>query len=259
MTYKRAYIEITNACNRRCAFCPPHHRPERYLSPPEFAHILDAAAPFVRHLYFHLKGEPLLHPRVADMAALAQRRGFFVNLTTNGDLLGRRPGLYRHLRQLNVSLHGHEDPEPLVERLITVRDAHPALRICLRLWDGGRGAGAPALKRFGLSAGHGPRATLGENLFLSRADPFEWPDLSRPPLWPEGYCHGLSQQFGVLVSGDVTPCCLDGEGDIPLGNIFTQNLSEILSSPRSAAIREGFRRRTAVEALCRTCSYKNRF
>jgi len=230
------------------------------LSIPEFTHILDAVEPYTQHLYFHIKGEPLLHPLVEELAALAHGRGFLINLTTNGDLLNRHPGLMYHLRQLNVSLHGHTDPEMLVNRILELPNPQNT-KICLRLWDGGKNTRAAALPEtlFGVSDKKTSRSTLRENLYVSRAERFEWPSLSRPPLHPNGYCHGLTQQVGILASGDVVPCCLDGEGNIPLGNIFAQSLSEILSSKRAEALREGFRRRVVSEALCRTCSYKNRF
>ena len=52
---------------------------------------------------------------------------------------------------------------------------------------------------------------------------------------------------------------MDADGLLTLGNIFTQPLPEILSSPRAVAILEGFARRTAVEDLCRRCGYAQRF
>ena len=63
----------------------------------------------------------------------------------------------------------------------------------------------------------------------------------------------------MLCDGTVVPCCLDHEGDIPLGNLFTQSLEEILSSPRAQAIYEGFSGRRVVEELCRKCGYARRF
>ena len=53
--------------------------------------------------------------------------------------------------------------------------------------------------------------------------------------------------------------CLDHEGDINLGNAFSQELEEILESPRAKAIYEGFSHREAIEPLCRRCGYARRF
>ena len=63
----------------------------------------------------------------------------------------------------------------------------------------------------------------------------------------------------MLVDGTVVPCCLDHEGDVALGNLFTQPLTEILTSSRACALREGFSRRKPAEELCRRCGFAARF
>jgi len=62
-----------------------------------------------------------------------------------------------------------------------------------------------------------------------------------------------------LCDGTVVPCCLDHDGDIPLGNIFSQELQEILDSPRAKALYDGFTARKMTEPLCRRCGYARRF
>ena len=73
------------------------------------------------------------------------------------------------------------------------------------------------------------------------------------------FCYGLKDQIGVLCDGTVIPCCLDHEGDIALGNLFRQELGEILDSQRAKAMYEGFCRGQATEELCRKCGYARRF
>ncbi|MBQ5797130.1 MAG: SPASM domain-containing protein, partial [Firmicutes bacterium] len=101
--------------------------------------------------------------------------------------------------------------------------------------------------------------TSGQKLFWEFGEKFDWPDLDAPLMNPNIACYGLRDQLGILCDGTVVPCCLDHEGDIPLGNIFTQTLDEILSSPRSAAIYDGFMNCRAVEPLCQRCGYAQRF
>ena len=104
----------------------------------------------------------------------------------------------------------------------------------------------------------GPRRALAPRLFLERAERFDWP-APRGPERQTQFCYGLSQQLAVLCDGTVVPCCLDGEGEIPLGNLFSQEMADILATPRVRAIREGFARRQPAEALCRRCGYATRF
>jgi radical SAM protein with 4Fe4S-binding SPASM domain len=100
---------------------------------------------------------------------------------------------------------------------------------------------------------------IGEKVFLEYGDKFDWPDLAAPEGSCRVFCYGLRDQIGVLCDGTVVPCCLDSEGVINLGNVFTDDLSAILSSPRAEAITKGFARRTASEELCRRCGYAQRF
>jgi hypothetical protein len=101
--------------------------------------------------------------------------------------------------------------------------------------------------------------TLAPNVFLEFGERFDWPDLSAPEGTQAGFCMGLRDQVGVLCDGTVVPCCLDHEGDIPLGNLFRQSLDEILASPRARALYDGFSRRQVTEPLCRCCGYRRRF
>ena len=88
---------------------------------------------------------------------------------------------------------------------------------------------------------------------------FAWPDIEQADLSDEVFCYGLRDQFGVLADGTVVPCCLDSDGNIPLGNVHTQPLTEILCSPRAKALYEGFSCRRPTEALCRRCGYAQRY
>jgi len=69
----------------------------------------------------------------------------------------------------------------------------------------------------------------------------------------------LRDHFGILLDGSVVPCCMDCNGDITLGSIFREDITDILGSPRATAILEGFERRHASEELCRRCAYARRF
>ena len=100
---------------------------------------------------------------------------------------------------------------------------------------------------------------IGERIYLEHGDKFDWPDLNAPDGGNAVFCYGLRDQIGVLCDGTVVPCCLDHEGDLALGNLFHQQLEEILESDRAKAIYQGFSNRKAPEPLCRRCGYARRF
>ena len=107
----------------------------------------------------------------------------------------------------------------------------------------------------------GSSQRIADRIFLEWGERFEWPDPNLPECDPDSdrFCHGLRDQIGILVDGTVVPCCLDSDGNIPLGNLFDSTLEEILNSPRARAIYDGFSRRRAVEPICRKCGYAKRF
>lgn len=276
---KRAYIEITNICNLRCAFCPGTARPPRTMSAEEFAAVLDALRPCVAYVYLHLMGEPLLHPRLARLLELAAERGMKVCLTTNGTLLERQSdtllsagSLYR----VAVSLHCIEenggDPREARRYLESVwsfaeRAARRGVICALRLWNEGAEDARNGVildflrEKTGRDEWPEPRARsfrLAKNLYLEREAAFAWPDLSANETGTE-FCRALRDQLGVLCDGTVVPCCLDHEGDLALGNLFTEELHDILDTPRARALFDGFSRRRPVEPLCRRCGYATRF
>jgi hypothetical protein len=286
--FKKIYIEITNRCNLTCSFCLPSQRPGAFMQQQAFAEILRKISGYTGHICLHVLGEPLLHPGLAPFLALSRAHGLQVNLTTNGTLLARsRDLLLRQpaLRQVNISLHSFEQPRPetaLDTYLAPIFDfiaaAVPAspLYINLRMWNLGT-APEPGMQdleslllgrlahHFGLPAtltgtpANVRNIILAPQVYLSRAQPFAWPHGPAKDLGQHGCCRGLRDHIAILVDGTVVPCCLDAEGDIPLGNVLLSTLAEILAGPRAAAMREGFARQQVLEPVCRRCTYRQRF
>ena len=100
---------------------------------------------------------------------------------------------------------------------------------------------------------------IKEKIFLEWGELFEWPDLNGEYKGGEHSCYGLRDQIGVLSNGRVVPCCLDAEGSIDLGNIFKEELCDILSSKRAKDLIRSFERKKVCEELCKKCGYANRY
>ena len=100
---------------------------------------------------------------------------------------------------------------------------------------------------------------VSKNVYINSAEKFKWPDMNSEVISENAFCYGLRDQMGILVDGTVVPCCLDSEGNIPLGNIFENSLEEILESKRAKELYEGFSNRKAVEDLCKRCGYVTRY
>lgn len=68
-----------------------------------------------------------------------------------------------------------------------------------------------------------------------------------------GYCFGMRDHFAILHNGDVCFCCVDYDGRTAIGNLHRQSLKEILSSPRLAAVINGFKHFRVVHSYCKRC------
>lgn len=274
--FRKIYLEISNICNLKCAFCPGTKRPKRTMTEEEFRSLLPRLQPWTDFLYFHLMGEPLCHPNLYTFLELAHEAGFKVILTTNGtglpaqaDRLCQAKGLHK----VNVSLHSFEANDlaiPFSQYLDGCfsfgKKAEGNVLVSYRLWNhGGMDAKNEdilnTLKSYfpnpWIDEGRGIR--IGQRVYLEYGDKFDWPDLSAPVCSDRVFCYGLRDHIGVLCDGTVVPCCLDHEGDIALGNLFTQDLDEILNTPRAQAILNGFTTGNAPEELCHRCGYATRF
>lgn len=276
MRFRKMYLEISNICNLSCRFCPGTKRAKKAMAEKELAVLLPKIRPYTDYLYFHLMGEPLLHKNLERFLALAGSHGFKVILTTNGTLLKKQQDILLAspaLHKINVSLHAFEANDlsvPFAEYLsdcFAFGKASAGKKLVVyRLWNNG---GENAQNEQILNTmhhyfpGNWVRERLGTRIadrtYLEYGDKFDWPDLSATEGDSRVFCYGLRDQLGILCDGTVVPCCLDHDGDLALGNLLTQDMEEILNSPRAKAIYEGFSNREAAEELCRKCGYARRF
>lgn len=268
----RCYLEITNICNLDCVFCPKTERRKQSLTLQQFDALTDSLQGKIRFLYFHLMGEPLLHPLLPQFVSIARAKGFVPVLTTNGTLLPRAGTLLDarpHKVQISLQAFEGNRKENLEEYMtgvmrFAVEAASRGVVVVLRLWNiGGCDSANDDIRNFisrYLPVGQWEQRHYGwrlaENVYLEYDGVFEWPDAEREEFPDEEcFCYALRNQIGVLVDGTVVPCCLDHAGDIPLGNLYEQSLDDILSSERARNIYDGFTRHKAVEPLCRRCGY----
>jgi len=275
MRFRKIYVEISNLCNLNCAFCPGTHRPPGRMTVEQFQKLLQKLRPYTEFLYFHLMGEPLTHPHLPAFLRLAAQKGFRSVITTNGTLLKKCGAaiLEAGIHKVNISLHSFEahDLQGYERYLTEVAEFADAASkagvvVVFRLWnrgyDGGQNDQAIRFLQSRLD-GEWAENTRGirirEKFYVEWGDRFQWPDKDADIQGDTFFCYGMRDHFGILCDGSVVPCCLDSDGIITLGNIFTENIADILASPRAAAITKGFERHMATEELCRRCSYAQRF
>ncbi|SMB78779.1 radical SAM additional 4Fe4S-binding SPASM domain-containing protein [Desulfonispora thiosulfatigenes DSM 11270] len=286
--FKRIYLEITNICNLKCSFCPPTNRKQEYITIDNFKKILNQINKYTDYLYFHVKGEPLLHPELEQLLKISDNEGFKVNLTTNGTLIEKTGDILLNspaLRQISFSLQSCENNN-LNEKEKYIKDIldfmHRAVKetdliIELRLWNLNNSNNVenksskndfmlnyiqsslnlPFKIEEKVTPGKGIK--LVNSIYLSQETKFTWPNLGINDISEKGFCYGLRSQIAILVDGTVVPCCLDSDGVINLGNIYEKKFTEIINNKRSLNMVNGFSQREVVEPLCKKCGYRKRF
>ena len=273
--YNKVYIEITNICNMNCSFCHGHKREKRQMSLDEFTIILDKLKGQTEYIYYHLMGEPLTHSKLPEFIKTAGERGFKSIITTNGTLLNKRKTelLNAGLHKVNISLHSLENGTGDTHKRyvdetadFAKEAAEKGIIVVFRLWNKGCDEGKNDISMQLLKeniSGEWKENTRGikirDKIYLERGERFEWPDINAEVKGNKFFCYGLKDQFGILCDGTVVPCCLDSDGVIRLGNIFGENIEDILSCERAKNIVDGFKCGKASEELCRRCGYAQRF
>ncbi len=276
MRFKKIYIEILNVCNLDCVFCPGTKRKKRIMTAEEFSVILDKIQTYTEYIYLHIMGEPLCHPDLGSLLKISGEKGLKVIITTNGTLLKENSETLLSspaLHKVNISLHAFEANDIKIPFSDYIGNcfsfgklAESKKVISYRLWNiGGKDRKNADIIREAEKVFHRPWeektgwTRIGEKVYLEYGLVFDWPDMSVNEISEDVFCYGLKDQIGILCDGTVVPCCLDHDGDIPLGNIFSEELGMILEKPRTKAIIEGFAKRKATEELCRKCGYARRF
>jgi len=284
LRFKRVYVEITNICNLRCSFCPPSARNNQFMTLEAFSHILEKINNFTEYLYLHVKGEPLLHPDLGLFLDMCNENNIKVNITTNGtlinsigDMLLTKPAI----RQISFSLQSIENIQASKEKELYLRNIidfskrainKTNMYIEFRLWNidndiVNRNSNIlsiieeelkitrPLIEQVNKNKG----TKLIDRIYLSQNMVFDWPDINKEVIEKTGYCYGLKQQIAILVDGAIVPCCLDSEGIISLGNIFTESLECIMNNKRTKNMLSGFSKKELVEPLCQRCGYRKKF
>lgn len=320
---KSVYIEITNVCNLHCSFCPcgkTLHADNNATESIENARTFMPSALFEKciegaidanasEVYFHVLGEPTLHPGFVHYLKKLEQTPLKLTLTTNGTTIertGRQILASPAVRQVNFSTHAYAElpRETAEQHLQNVLDfcqiatvERPELYINLRLWNVGAEEASPwnnyMLRRIhetfvvDVTPGHfcsrHKSFNITGRLYLHEDTRFEWPILdessstgsltlshpgqsidrcdvegSNSKIVP-GTCRALDTHVAILHDGRVVACCLDHSGQITLGHIAEQTLSEILQTPLACELREGFAQHELRHPFCQNCSFCKRF
>lgn len=286
--FKRVYIEISNICNLKCKFCSPLLREKRIMNIDEFTRIVNQIKPFSKFVYFHIKGEPLMHPHLSEFLDICQQNDLQVNITTNGTLLKKQGQLllnHKAMRQVNISLHSLSEhdcstcgsKEDYIKTAVDFAKAanDNNIYVVLRLWNLNKNGETDSFGGFAMQEIEksfpqtvplveqmqehlsGEKSVkIAKKVFVGWEKEFVWPSLSHDFVGDNGFCYGMRHQVGILCDGSVVPCCLDANGEAILGNIYQSEFAEIINSKEAIKIRKGFENRIVHNQLCKRCTFR---
>ena len=279
------WIEPTNHCNLRCVKCPHSlglKREKGLMDGALFRRVVDEVSRYAFTVSLHLGGESLIHKELPDFIRYAGAKGLRTVLHSNATLLTEarcRELLDTGLSLISFSIDG-EDKEtyeatdaggdfektlagvrlfletkralgrtrPLtVVQMLRESDAasfDPETSPLLAL-----GADYLRLAQFHGWSGafsHAEDAPVPDRPFeATRDDPGEYAP-----------CHNLWYGIAVFWNGTVAPCCLDMEGEYPVGDLEHGTVLDAWNSEAVVALRRALVERRHEEMdLCRDCGY----
>ena len=260
--FKKIYLEITNICNLKCNFCPGNKRPKEEMTLENFRIILEKLENYTDNLYFHLMGEPLVHSKINELIDVASLK-YQVNITTNGYLIKKIEN-NKNIRKINISLQAIKSDEEIDNYLKDIFETVDKLynqgtTVVYRLWNEQASSSKiiEKLEKYYKINLNG-NTKIQDRIYLDREIPFIWPDLNNNYYNEEGSCMGLRSHIGILVNGDIVPCCLDYNGTITLGNILNNDIDTILKDKRVQNMQENFLNNKKCEEFCRHCNFYDR-
>lgn len=276
--FKKIYVEITDVCNLKCKFCPETSRKKEFMNVNNFEKIIKKIHTHTNLVALHVKGEPLLHPELAELLKILEKYNLKANITTNGTLIKETLEVIKKskaVRQINFSIHsisqnGGDDEKYLTDIFDSVEQLQDIF-VSYRLWnlknikenDSNMQIISKIEEYYGMENLKQQLTAneffkLRENIFINQDLEFTWPRRNGEKIIENGRCLALKDQIAILVDGTIVPCCLDNDGNIPLGNILESTLEDILNSDKSLAIRKNFENRIITCDICKTCGFLKR-
>ncbi|HVT14678.1 MAG TPA: radical SAM protein [Thermoanaerobaculia bacterium] len=240
-------LELTNHCNLRCPMCTlgTMERPAGFMEPEVFRKVVDQSREMALPIeWFHVYGEPLLHPRIEEFMRYFQERGLGRGgISTNGLILNRHRirVLTTHCREVLVAV------DSLREEVYRVLRANARFQeLCdkvRQLIEEASGTGLLITIQY-LQTRLNPDESVADfERFFGRHDHVTYFTktteqfaggqdftLAHLPRLPKQNCPKLHHFMAILANGRCITCCYDVDAEQPIGSIYDNTLAELWQS-----------------------------
>lgn len=243
-------IESTNNCNLRCVMCTRNFMKEKlgFIDWSFYKKIINEAAKYnLPSIKLNYRGEPLLHPKIAEMVKYAKKKGILeVQFNTNGVLLTenlakklieagldriifsfdaakketyekiRRGSNYdivvKNIKDFVRVRNGLGKKKPLVRvQMVKMKENEKEAERFIKMW-------LPVANRVAVSTKRDPQGVKEK--------------MNHFP------CHQIWQRLMICWDGEVRMCCGDWAGEIILGNAKKEKLYDIWHGDKLINIRK---------------------
>lgn len=258
------YVEPTNKCNLSCNFCPQSLEeyeaktgPRQHMPLALYEKVMREISTLgIKSLKLYFFGEPLLHPDIGAMIAIAKTACERVELTTNGMALTAKMSaklIAAGLDYLRVSIYPDiPHPENVVRNvrqlfLTRTQGRHTRPIICAKVFsveerEAIRGDYEGIVDDIAVEGLH----TIGSDFI----------QISQQEKDDRKACPYPFYNLVVKSNGDVVPCCVAWEDSLVVGNAQEETLLEIWRGEKLARVHrlhlEGRRGELAACAKCDT-------
>ena len=280
-------IEVSRLCNLRCGFCPQSARNKftffenNLMSVADFNKIAGQMKEFpqkLKKVYMHGTGESLMNQRLPDMIRHLKNESLSesVDLTSNGTLLSPEmsqrlldAGLdHLHISIEALSAEGYKniagadnfDFDSFVENIRFFFSIKKNCRLTIKVADVSIKTDTDKelfLEKF---------SKLCDEIFIENIFPI-WPGFDFPfscqtntqgqygqSIIEKNVCPQIFTNLAVKCNGDISPCSMDWDNKICLGNIHQNTLFEAWKGEKLKALRlEHLRYGRHTVSLCSGC------
>ena len=248
------YIELSGFCNLKCKFCPHYTSPNDLIkdnmSLDLFKKIIEDIKILngIKVIRFIGTGEPLLNKNFLEISKLAKEAQIAekFELTTNGILLSQskyQNELTKYLDRIIISIEGLNDEDyfkvtgtrvnfsELIDNIHLLYKNKRSCNIYIKIHNSAIKS-EEDIKHF-----HNIFSPMSDQLYIENLVNL-WPEtISNLGLdagarfggnaKPQKVCSQIFKSLMINANGQVVPCCVDFKRINIIGNIKTENISEI--------------------------------
>jgi radical SAM protein with 4Fe4S-binding SPASM domain len=270
-------IETASVCNLACSHCPPHshdfkkdHLKYSFINIELFYKIMEEIDLHGEHrIALHKDGEPLLHPNIIDiLSRVKQNRDHSIYLTTNAHRLDEKIGeviLKNKIDIINFSIgaaskdfykkvrgNGFEKvQENILFFLKQIEHSAWKPRVIVQIIN------LPEFSEMRTEIKEFRKFWQNKNVEVVVYDKLSWGVLKSAPIHVKRYpCYSLWNSIFINSNGSVSPCCMDWQHKLIIGNAENQTIESIWQGDLLTNIRNyHITKKEGELPLCGSCNY----